>query len=640
MVESGYSLQDLFDLDEVQKLQDAFSRATGVASIITESDGTPITKPSGSSFLCYEIIRKTKERIKNRALPDTGLMNGRASIMLGSRHIADWLIGQVIDSKTDTGELLGYAEAVGEDREIYGKSTKKTPGMSVQQFSNVVNLLSLNADQLSALAGTNSEQKAEILKRAVVEKQLADEKELFKVTVQSLGDAVITTDIFGRITALNKAAERLTGWTQDEAQGIPLENVFRTIQEKKQKKFQNPVSKALRIRKPLIFVNHSALISKDFTVRSIAESRAPVIDADGYTQGAILIFRDITEEKKKGEEIHYLNYHDKLTGLYNRAFFEKELQRLDSGKELPVTILVGDVNGHKITNDIFGHTEGDRLLKAIGDILRKSCREGDIIARWGGDEFAVILPNTDYKTALEICNRIKANCKDYKTATMQPNIALGLDTKEEAAQSLLTVIKKAEDRMYRNKLFESKSKQGGTVASLQRALLEKSYETEEHALRLINLSQKIGDALGLHENEMNDLKLLASLHDIGKVAISDTILLKPGKLTKDEWEEMKRHSEIGFRIAQSAPELSHISEYILCHHERWDGAGYPQGRSGDAIPLLSRIISIADSYDVMTHIRSYKDKISKEEALAEIRLRAGTQFDPVLADLFIRLMSS
>jgi diguanylate cyclase (GGDEF)-like protein len=299
---------------------------------------------------------------------------------------------------------------------------------------------------------------------------------------------------------------------------------------------------------------------------------------------------------------------------------------------------MGDVNGLKITNDIFGHAEGDKLLKTISKILIESCRTHDIIARWGGDEFSIILPKTDYQTALKVDNKIKKTCNDTVNSTVNPSIALGLDTKEDASQSLITVIKKAEGRMYRNKLLESKSKQNGTVASLQRTLFEKSYETEEHALRVIDISQKIGRALGLHENDMDDLQLLASLHDIGKVAISDIILAKPGKLTEDEWEEMKRHSEIGYRIAQSAFELSHISEYILCHHERWDGTGYPQGRKGEEIPLLSRIISIADAYDVMTNIRSYKNKMTVEQSLEEIRRCSGTQFDPALVGLFLILI--
>ena len=206
-------------------------------------------------------------------------------------------------------------------------------------------------------------------------------------------------------------------------------------------------------------------------------------------------------------------------------------------------------------------------------------------------------------------------------------------------QSLETTIKKAEDRMYRNKLLETKSKKSGTVASLQRTLLEKSFETEEHALRLIDLSQRLGQALNFNESELDDLKLYAILHDIGKVAISDTILTKPGRLTPVEWNEMKKHSEIGFRIAQSAMEISHIAEYILNHHEWWDGSGYPQGRKGEEIPLFSRIMTVVDAYDAMISNRPYKSASSKESAITELNKFSGIQFDPSIVTLFSRIMT-
>lgn len=652
-----YTFKDLFDLDEIQKLQDAFSAATGVASIITEPDGTPITKSSLFSCLCEKVIRKTPKGFKNCMLSDSivgspnkngpriqkclsaGLLDGGASIMVGDKHIANWLIGQVMVAEADIEKMMQYADEIEADKEAYVEALKKITVMSKEQFIKIADFLFLNAHHLSVLAVKNAEQKAEIQRRIRIEKQLAEEKELFRVTIQSIGDAVITTDVQGRITTLNTVAENLTGWTQSEAIGVPLEKVFRIINEKTCKKCQNPVAKVLKTGRQVMLVNHTVLISRDSTKRSIVDSGAPIKDSAGNIYGVVLVFRDVTEEKRQQEKILHLSYHDKLTGIYNRVFFEKELGRLERDGEFPISIIMGDVNGLKITNDIFGHAEGDKLLKTISKILKKSCRAHDIIARWGGDEFSIILPKTDYQTALNICNTIKMTCNDFKNNTVDPSIALGLDTQEDASHSLITVIKKAEDRMYRNKLFESKSKQSGTAASLQRTLFEKSYETEEHALRLIDISQKIGRALGLHENDLDDLQLLASLHDIGKGAISDTILAKPGKLTEDEWEEMKRHSEIGYRITKSALELSHISEYILCHHERWDGTGYPQGRKGEEIPLLSRIISIADSYDVMTNIRSYKNKMTVEQSLKEIRRCSGTQFDPALVELFLMLMS-
>ncbi|NTV89432.1 MAG: diguanylate cyclase [Clostridiales bacterium] len=658
-VNNNYSFNTLFDIKRIQKLQDAFSEATGVASIITMPDGRPITEPSGFSSLCIDVIRKTELGCKNCMASDAklgsprkdgprvqpclsaGLIDGGASIMIGDKHIANWLIGQVLDSEIDIGVMLKYADEIGADRDEYEKALKKVTRMTKDKFSQITEFLFINASMLSELAVKNAEQLKEIEARKRIEQQLANEKETFRVTIQSIGDAVITTDAKGIITSMNGMAETLTAWKQEEAIGLKLNTVLNIISGKNRKKLKNPVGTVLKTGGIKSSGNKTILISKDGIERYIADNGAPIMDAEGNILGVVIVFRNVTNEILHQEKILYMNKHDSLTGLYNREYFEKELKKADKADNLPVSIIFGDVNGLKITNDIFGHNAGDRLLKNISRIIEKSCRNSDIIARLGGDEFSVILPKTDYATANEICSKIKMNCVEFKgnKPEMLPSIALGLDTKEDNTQDLSGVSKKAEDRMYRNKLLESKSKKSGTVSSLQRTLHEKSFETKEHATRMIELSRHMGEAIGLHENELDDLELLATLHDIGKVAISDTILTKPGKLDKEEWEEMKKHSEIGFRIAQSSLELSHISELILCHHERWDGKGYPTGRCAEEIPLLSRIISLVDSYDVMTNARPYKDKISMRDALTEIADCSGTQFDPSLVNVFLGMMA-
>lgn len=189
--------------------------------------------------------------------------------------------------------------------------------------------------------------------------------------------------------------------------------------------------------------------------------------------------------------------------------------------------------------------------------------------------------------------------------------------------------------MYRRKLLEHKSLHNSILASIKTTMFEKSNETEEHAERLAKMSRQLGQALGLSEEELVELELSSALHDIGKIAIDDRILKKPGKLTDSEWREIKRHPEVGFRIAQASPEFKHISEYILCHHERWDGKGYPQGIEGENIPLISRIIALVDAYDAMTEDRVYRKSVNIEEAIDEIKKNAGTQFDPHIARIFV-----
>jgi diguanylate cyclase (GGDEF)-like protein/PAS domain S-box-containing protein len=361
---------------------------------------------------------------------------------------------------------------------------------------------------------------------------------------------------------------------------------------------------------------------------------SPVIK-DGKVAQIIGSTRDITEQKQAEARIKYLSFYDDLTGLFNRAFFEEELKRLDAEGQLPISLIIIDVNGLKFVNDAFGHGEGDRILIDTTRIIEKSCRREDIICRWGGDEFIILLPQCSEEDAEEICQRIKKNPLKNNRNLIPISLALGTATKKEASQNIQGVLSDAENRVYRNKLLESKSSRSSVLASLQKTLQERTHETEEHEQRLRNLALKIGRAIGLSGNELDELVLLAALHDIGKIAVPDHILKKPGPLSSEEWIIMKGHSEIGYRIALAAPELASISELILTHHERWDGAGYPKGLKGKEIPLLSRILSIIDAFDAMTNNRPYRKGTTKEKAFAELNRNAGTQFDPGLVKIFI-----
>lgn len=361
---------------------------------------------------------------------------------------------------------------------------------------------------------------------------------------------------------------------------------------------------------------------------------SPVIK-DGKVVQIIGSTRDITEQKQAEERIQYLSNYDDLTGLYNRAFFEEELRRLDTERQLPISIILIDINGLKFVNNAFGRLEGDRLLVDTTKILEKSCRSGDIICRWGGDEFVILLPRCAHEDTEKICQRIKNTDPKNERNFIPLSLALGTATKNEINQSIQEVLRDAEDRMSRNKLLESKSSRSSILASLQKTLQERTHETEEHGLRLQNLALKIGRTIGLSGSELDELVLLAALHDIGKVAVPDHILKKPGPLSPEEWVIMKSHTEIGYRIALASQELSLISELILTHHERWDGAGYPRSLKGEQIPLLSRILSIIDAFDAMTNTRPYRKATTTEEAFLELRRNAGTQFDPKLVKIFV-----
>lgn len=362
-------------------------------------------------------------------------------------------------------------------------------------------------------------------------------------------------------------------------------------------------------------------------------------DADiNLLQLAARMISEYILRKKFEEKVLYLSYHDSLIGLYNRRFMEEEVKRLDTSRELPLAVIMGDVNGLKLTNDVFGHKAGDKLLKKVAEIIKESCRQEDIIARWGGDEFLILLPRTTAPSAEKIIARIKNRCRQDRDRSVPLSIAMGYAVKAQASVSLWQTLKEAEELMYRQKLLESQSYRNSLINTLLATLWEKSMETKEHAERLQNYCLAVGRGLKLSPTELDELALLAVLHDIGKVGINENILQKPGPLNAEEWEEMKKHPEIGYRIAQNTPELSAVAEYILSHHERWDGQGYPRGLKGEEIPILCRILAVADTYDAMTSDRSYRKAMSRNEAIAEIKRNMGKQFDPVIAEIFLRIM--
>lgn len=350
-----------------------------------------------------------------------------------------------------------------------------------------------------------------------------------------------------------------------------------------------------------------------------------------------IIIRDISERKRMEEQLRFLSMNDSLTGLYNRTCFRREMFQLDQMAFQPTGFVLCDVDGLKFVNDTLGHEAGDRVLINTADILTKSVPNSNLLARIGGDEFAIIYHSCDRYLLDEVCQGIRSRIAEYNknNINLPISVSIGFALREDEHLRIIDLYKEADNNMYREKLHHRQSIRNNTIKIMAKALGERDFITQGHGQRMQILVTMLATALGIPQQKQSDLILLAQFHDIGKVGISDSILFKSDKLNPAEQNEMRRHPEIGFRIAEASSDLMPISEWILKHHEWWNGKGYPLGLAGEQIPLECRILSLADAYDAMTSDRPYRQAMTAEEAINELQKGSGTQFDPGLVPVFI-----
>lgn len=515
---------------------------------------------------------------------------------------------------------------------------RKLEDSKIELKAEIIKKMTVQEDLESSyeeLGAVEEELRANYEKLCSKEKLLRESERRFRSMLEhiKLITGIINKD--GKIIFCNDFILSLTGYQCDEVVGHDFFELFVPPKLRNSAKawFQEVLSSG-----DIAVHNIYPIQTKGGQTLFVHWNHTVLFDQEGSVMGVASIGEDITERKQFQEKLEHMSFHDALTDLYNRTYFEENTRILEGTNSAPLGIIVCDVNGLKLVNDTLGHSTGDQLLKLTAALIKKCFRGEDLIFRIGGDEFAVILPKSELSIVEQACYRIRKAVENYNQEHEEfpLSLSMGFAVSSGTSVDVGKVFKEADDGMYREKLHHSKSTRSAIVQAMMKALEARDFITEGHADRLQDLVMALGEALHLSERTLADLRLLAKFHDIGKVGIPDRILFKPGRLNAEEFREMQRHSEIGHRIAQSAPDLLPIADCILRHHEWWNGQGYPLGLKEEVIPLECRILAIADAYDAMTSNRPYRKALSQEQAFLELNKNRGIQFDPQLVPLFIQ----
>ena len=471
----------------------------------------------------------------------------------------------------------------------------------------------------------------DITQSKVVQNQFALEKARLETTLLSVGDGVVALCRTGHIDVINSVAQTLTGWEYADAVGKFYREILNFSEE-------DIVEKSIETKKSVEAGTNEVLVSKQGESIPIEAIASPIFDSSGNVDGVVLVFRDCTEKRNRQERILHFSYSDPMTGLKNRRAFEEEVHRLNHVRYCPLVLVIADVNNLKLTNDAFGHDAGDILLCTVADILRKECRETDIVARIGGDEFVILLPNTDAEHANVIIDRINASIATARVKDMPVSVSFGKSVKLVRPNNMDELFREAEHEMYRKKVAERPQIRKRIIDQLLSSLFNRNPEEHIHSERVGKLCRMIAEHAGLSDDEVDEMELAGIMHDIGKVALGSEFLATESLADELEGSTVLRHPEVGYNILSAASQYGAIAEFVLAHHERWDGTGYPSGLRGAAIPLQGRMLALADSYALMTTAEPDGLGLSDREALGKLSMEAGSKYDPELTRLLTQLV--
>ena len=498
----------------------------------------------------------------------------------------------------------------------------------------------------------------------IAEAALAKERNMLRTLVDNLPDAIYGKDIDGRFTLSNAAhLEFLGAVGSADVAGKSDEDFFpKGLAERYRRDERDVMVNGI----PLINVEEPQL-DRDGNRRFSATTKVPLRDGDGKIVGLVGVSRDITQRRAMEEERERLLAdaleradRDPLTGLLNHRAFHKRLEEeaersTRQGTSLGIAMM--DLDNFKFFNDAYGHSVGDDVLCQVARGLRSSCRTYDILARFGGDEFALLMPGSGPIEAQQMAERIKF-CMDgvgytppgYDVA-IPLSVSIGLSVFPLDADNRHDALAIADDRLIRSKtggddtadlsermrhILMASSPNFSMLNALVSAVDNKDRYTRRHSDDVLSYSLQIAQELNLDEDAQHIVQVAALLHDVGKIGVPDSILRKPGKLSDDEYSAIKQHPTMGAIIVGAVAGFENTLDAVRHHHERWDGNGYPYGLKGLEIPVIARLMAVADAYSAMTTDRPYRKGLSTSRALSILINGAGSQWDPECVDALVR----
>lgn len=523
-----YEFEDLFNVEEVQHLTDALSMALEVGVVIVSPKGVPITKPSNFCDFCMNVVRKTEIGRKNCEYSDSvlgkksdkpvvsrclsaGLVDAGVSIVIDGKHLASWMIGQVMieGEEMTEEEQRERARLLGIDEELFIESIKQIPRKTREQHERILNMVQELAMQLSELGLKNYMQKEELIYRVQLEKDLQREK----------------------------------------------------------------------------------------------------------------------------AHLEYFSKYDELTGVFSRSYYEEKLDEVCTKGEYPIGIISGDMNNLKLMNDVFGHQHGDEMLRNVGEILRMEARPSYLIGRCGGDEFNIAIPFAREEEVNSYCESVKQACENTHGGMIPMSLALGYEMMNSSYESVREVTKSAEEKMY--KLKTQKKLQQNINDDILEVLYRKEYIFKDEVEECIDRLMGFADYLGLGVHEKGLLRLSAQLKDIGMIAVPEEIIKKRTKRNAEDWVQLEKHPEIGYRLAKLYDESYPVANVILQSRECWDGSGYPSRLKGDEIMYIARILYVVSEYTYWINEKSHRVVLEPRAARRQMSEKAGTQFDPSVVEKFL-----